>query len=486
MMQPGWAHSLRIRLLAATVVALSLALLLAGGLLTSLFRQQVERQFEATLRLQLDQLTASIEFSADGAPQPRAQALSDPRWQQPYSGLYWQIEGPQIQGPDGPQKPAGQRSRSLWDTALSLPADTLGNGLVHVHHGLGPLGARLLMLERTVHPAREPDSRWRLVVAADMRTLDEAVQRFDGRLWAFLAVLLGLLTLAALAQVYVGLRPLRTLEAAVNDLREGRTNRLAGKFPFEMTALVDDFNLVLKRHAEVVDRARHQAGNLAHAIKTPLAVLSQAAASHQDEPPTTVPSMKPSSKLAQLVQEQVQLATRHVDWHLARARAAGAQRLPGQRTAVAPALSGLVRVMQRVHASHDLRIEQVPAQDQPVQPLVFAGEEQDLHEILGNLLDNACKWAKGKVQIGQGLIVAEAGNATQLCIAVDDDGPGIEEALLQQVLARGQRADESVPGSGLGLAIVTDLVALYGGSLALSRSAMGGLRAEVRLPAAAP
>ena len=465
MMRPGWARSLRIRLLVATVVALSLALLLAGGLLTSLFRQQVERQFEDTLRLQLDQLTGSIEFSAESPPQPRAQALSDPRWQQPYSGLYWQI--------DGPAQAGASRSRSLWDAALVVPDDTLGNGLVHVHHGLGPLGARLLLLERTVHPAAQTDNRWRLVVAADTRALDEAVQRFDGRLWASLAVLLGLLALAALTQVYVGLRPLRTLEAAVTDLREGRANRLHGAFPSEMTALIDDFNRVLMQNAEVVERARHQAGNLAHAIKTPLAVLGQAAAVHKDEP------------LAPLVQEQVQLATRHVDWHLARARASGAQRLPGQRTAVAPALGGLVRVMHRVHAARDLTIEQMPTPDAHPLPLLFAGEEQDLHEMLGNLLDNACKWARHQVQVQQSLITAAAGAKPQLGITVDDDGPGIDDALRQQVLARGQRTDESVPGSGLGLAIVTDLVALYGGQLLLSRSPLGGLRAELRLPAVA-
>ena len=458
MRRAGWANSLRFRLLAATVVALSLALLLAGLLLSSFFQQQVERQFEATLQLQLDQLTSSLEFNAAGELQPMVQPLPDPRWQRPYSGLYWQI--------DGPAAAQLQRSRSLWDTALVLPAGALEKGTVHVHHIAGPLGARLLVLERSVHAPDAPERSWRVVVAADMRSTQEAVNRFGGVLVFSLTVLLLLLAAAALAQVYVGLRPLRSLEQAVTDVREGRTHSLQGHFPQEILPLTQDFNRVLERYAQTLERARYQAGNLAHAVKTPLAVLAQAA------------TQAPSNPLAPLVLEQVQLATRHIDWHLARARTAGAQRLPAQRSALAPALSGLVRVMERVHATRGIAIHVEPAPG-----LTFAGEEQDLHEMLGNLLDNACKWAKGTVRVSTS---RQADAATpRLHVCIEDDGPGIDEGLRQQVLTRGVRADESVPGSGLGLAIVADLVALYGGSLQLGRSALGGLKVELLLPAAA-
>ena len=467
MIRPGWAASLRFRLLAATLVALSLALVVAGLMLAGLFRQQVERQFEDTLRLQLDQLTASMNFDAAGDPLPTPKALLDPRWQQPYSGLYWQIDGAGDGEGDGPVQRGLLRSRSLWDTALALPADTLLDGAVHTHQIAGPLGVRLLLLERSVHAADQPDRRWRLVVAADTRSLEAAVTRFSGMLAASLALLFLLLVLAALTQVYVGLRPLRALEQAVINVREGRAQRLQGQFPAEVQALSDDFNLVLDRHAEVVERARRHAGNLAHAVKTPLAVLAQAAA--QDTTPA----------LARLVQEQVQLATRHIDWHLARARAAGAQRLPGQRTAIGPALGGLIRVMQRVHAAHGLVIDcDAPLNNNA--DLAFAGEEQDLQEMLGNVLDNACKWARQTVRVS---VTAVAAASPQLRVCVEDDGPGIDEDLRQQVLARGVRADESVPGSGLGLAIVADLVQLYGGSLQLGTSTLGGLKLELRLPA---
>jgi signal transduction histidine kinase len=468
MTRAGWASSLRFRLLAVTVLALSVALLLAGLLLSGFFKQEVERQFEATLRQQLDQLTSSLEFNLAGELLATVQALPDPRWQRPYSGLYWQIDGPENV----------QRSRSLWDATLKLPADSLSDGEVHAHQSAGPLGASLLVLERSVHAPDSPARPWRVMVAADTRSTQNAVNRFGNVMIFSLTALLLLLVLAAFAQVYVGLRPLRTLEQALKDLREGRSQALKGNFPQELLPLTDDFNRVLERHAQTLARARQQAGNLAHAVKTPLAVLSQAVTQSQTGSAGTSPA-----PLAQLVQEQVALAKRHIDWHLARARSAGAQRLPGQRTPVAPALAGLVRVMQRVHAARELRIEldaPVPAEATDA-GLVFAGEEQDLQEMLCNLLDNACKWARHKVRVhAQALPRGKAGG--QLLVRIEDDGAGIDESLRQQVMSRGVRADESVPGSGLGLAIVADLVALYGGSLQLGQSALGGLKVELLLP----
>ena len=470
MTRAGWASSLRFRLLAATVLALSVALLLAGLLLSGFFKQEVERQFEATLRQQLDQLTSSLEFNSAGELLPTVQALPDPRWQRPYSGLYWQIDGPGNV----------QRSRSLWDATLALPADPLSDGEVHAHQSAGPQGARLLVLERSVHAPDSPANSWRVAVAADTRSTQDAVKRFGNVLIFSLSALLLLLVLAAFAQVYVGLRPLRSLEQALKDVREGRSQALQGHFPQEIQTLTEDFNRVLERHAATLARARQQAGNLAHAVKTPLAVLSQAVT-----PSQTGSADTSSAPLVQLVNEQVALANRHIDWHLAQARSAGAQRLPGQRTPVAPALAGLVRVMQRVHAARELHIElDVPEPTDPADAgLVFAGEEQDIQEMLGNLLDNACKWARHSVRVqAQALPSGKAGG--QVLVRIEDDGSGIDESLRLQVMSRGVRADESVPGSGLGLAIVADLVALYGGRLELGASALGGLKVELLLPSA--
>ena len=461
---PGhWVHSLRFRLLAATLVGLAVALLLAGWVLSSLFREHVLHQFEAALTQQLDQLTAQLEFDAAGRPRIDSQALSDPRWQRPYSGLYWQIDE---MTHDGQDRSGVLRSRSLWDTRLQLQVDALADGGLHVHEGLGPQGAPLLMLERALRAEALPASRWRLVVAGDLQQTQQAVQHFTGVLVMSLLVLLVLLALAAWAQVAVGLRPLRALQRSLHNVHQGEATQLMGVFPQEVQPLVNDFNQVLARNAEVVARARTHAGNLAHALKTPLSVLDQA----------TAPA---NNDLERLVQEQLTLARRHVDWHLAQARVAATQQLPGQRTDVAPVVAGLVRVMQRVYASKNLHISMELADAK----LFFAGEEQDLQEMLGNLLDNACKWANSRVCIRGGLIAGAV--PARLRLQIEDDGPGIGAEHLQAVVARGVRLDEAVPGTGLGLAIVQDLVALYDGQLLLQPSPCGGLLVTVELTASA-
>ncbi len=463
------ASSLRLRLLGLTAVGLTLALLLAWLVLAGLFQDEVMRQFRQALEQQLDQLTARVEFDPQGRPQVDPAGLSDPRWNKPYSGLYWQIN-------DADQV-AQSRSRSLWDTQLSNISDTLADGAVHAHAAAGPQGAPLLVLERAVRSAQIPSGRWRLLVAADTQAVQAAVQRFRGVLALSLAALLGLLLVAAWAQVSLGLAPLRALQRALVALREGQTQRLEGTAPLEVQPLVDGFNAVLERNAQVVQRARQQAGNLAHAVKTPLAVLGQAAEAVVT--PTPGPSAPPASvDLARLVLEQVDLARRQVDWHLAHARAAGGHGLPGQRVLLDPVLRGLVRVMDKVYATRaiDVRCQAIDAK------LAFAGEEQDLQQILGNVIDNACKWARAVVLV-QARLQADA-TAALLVVTVQDDGPGIAPALRDAVLARGNRIDESVPGSGLGLAIVADRVAAYGGAIALDPSPQGGLQVEIRLPAA--
>jgi signal transduction histidine kinase len=459
-----WVHSLRFRLLAATLVALALALLLSGWFLSSLFKEHVMRQFEVALTQQLDQLTAQLDFDAQGQPVIDPQTLSDPRWQKPFSGLYWQLD--KI-SQDQQARAGVLRSRSLWDTHLTLAVDALSDGAVHVHHGSGPQGASVMMIERTVRSADSPDARWRLVVASDSQPTLEAIESFNQTLtWALVALAV-LLALAALTQVAIGLAPLRNMQTALQAVREGKRSRLQGQFPLEMQPLIDDFNGVLERNAEVVVRARTQAGNLAHALKTPLSVLGQAADQSQAHPASL-------AQLPTLVGEQVELARRHIDWHLARSRVAGATRLPGLRTPVAPVIGGLLRVMQRVNADRGLSFttEAAPAD------WAFAGEEQDLQEMLGNLLENAGQWARHAVHVG----VQRVGD--RLEIRVEDDGPGIAQALRDTALSRGGRLDERVPGSGLGLAIVADLVELYKGSIALETSPLGGLLVRLSLPAA--
>ncbi len=324
-----------------------------------------------------------------------------------------------------------------------------------------------------------------------MQDQAQAVQALRGTLLLALAALLGLLGLAAAAQVWFGLAPLRAMRQSLADLNAGTTDRLGGNLPAEVQPLVDDFNRALQRLDDGLASARTQAGNLAHALKTPLAVLRQAAdaaatvhsaaAMPGSTAPGTDPGVPPTPdpalhQQAAQVQEQVTRAQQHIDWHLRRARAA-AHAGAHQRASceLVPVLQGLMRVMDKLHAKRAL---DMALHTPPDLPATVAVEAQDLHDMLGNLLDNACQWARNEVRVG-----IEADGPAHLCVVVEDDGPGIPAALRTQMLERGARLDETTPGSGLGLAIVTELAGLYGGALTLAESPLGGLCARLRLPA---
>jgi len=451
--------SLRIRLLAGTLLWIVASLVIAGWVLSGMFRHHVEQQFLAELKTHLDQLAANLEFDDKDRP-ALSSTLSDPRLSKPYSGLYWQIDG--IASKQTPAEVGLLRSRSLWDGALTVPVEHSMEGEIHQHRIAGPGGATLGMIERTIflNETRNQASRaLRLVVAADEQLMIAPLERFNSSLWLALGVLGLGLVIAAIFQVAVGLAPLQRLRKALSAVRSSETQQLEGDFPAEIRPLVEEFNSVLVQNTEIVERARTQAGNLAHALKTPLAVLANAAAGENGE-------------LARLVSEQVDTARRQVDYHLSRARTAAAVRVPGRHTLFLPTVEGLVRVMRRVHAERQLELVVQPMADK----LDFRGEEQDLQEMLGNLLDNACKWAKQRVEI-QAILAQE-----QLVITLDDDGPGIATARRATMIHRGVRADEQVPGSGLGLAIVDDLARLYGGQVDLADSPLGGLRAILKLP----
>lgn len=453
----GGRASLRLRLLLGTLVWILGSIGLTGWLLNSLFSQHLSRQFHAELQTHLNQLAANLEID-EGGQAVISQPLSDPRLVRPYSGLYWQVD--RLAEGSRPAAVAVLRSRSLWDQALTVPDDHPADGEVHQHGLTGPHGTPLLMIERLQRPLEPPGQPVRLIVAADEALLGEPLQRFRGMLLAALGLLAAGLVGAAIVQVRSGLRPLNRLRDELGQLRDGRRAALGGHYPSEVQPVVDELNAVLARNAEFVERARSQAGNLAHAVKTPLSVMANAAAGE-------------AGPLAELVVSQVVLARQQIDHHLARARAAAAAQLSGQRCQLRPAVDGLLRVMQRLCAGRDLQIAvaSCPA------PLVFRGEAQDLQEMLGNLLDNAGKWATRRIAVS----AAAVGN--ELCIDVDDDGPGIAAGQRAALLQRGRRGDEQMPGSGLGLAIVDDLARLYGGRLELLAAPLGGLRARLWLPA---
>jgi signal transduction histidine kinase len=274
------------------------------------------------------------------------------------------------------------------------------------------------------------------------------------------------LLLTTIFQVRFGLAPLKRISDAIADIRSGRAERLEGEFPVEIAPLARETNALIDANREIVERARTHVGNLAHAIKTPLSVIVNEAAAHIADP------------FATKVLEQADVMRDQVAHHLERARIAARLTIIGTVTEVAPAIEALRRTMEKIHRDRGTVIE-VKADAQAK----FRGERQDLEEMVGNLVDNACKWATSQVFIE---VLVERpvapGAGPVLRIIVDDDGRGLSAAERAQVSRRGQRLDESKPGFGLGLSIVVDLAALYGGSLSLGSAPIGGLRAELVLP----
>ncbi|MDR2187898.1 MAG: sensor histidine kinase [Azonexus sp.] len=453
--------SLRQRLLLGTLAWIIGTIGVTGWLLNSLFARHLERQFYTELRTHLNQLAGNLEFNADGQA-VLSRPLSDPRFDRPYSGLYWQVD--RLGSGDQPPVSGILRSRSLWDQALIPPRDLPADGDIHRHRVDGPDAKPVLLIEQVQHSLDTPAPPVRLMVAADANLLAEPQRDFRGMSLAALGLLAVGLVLAAIMQVFSGLAPLKKLRQELALLRDGRQTTLKRPYPSEVQPAVDELNAVLVKNAEFVDRARTQAGNLAHAVKTPLAIMANACASPHD---------RDAGPLADIVRAQVQLARQQIDHHLARARAAAAAQLSGSRCRVRPALEGVLRVMQRLYAERQLQIDIAACPES----LIFRGEAQDLQEMLGNLLDNAGKWSAGRILISAGQ------SGSQLCIDIDDNGPGIAANQRDQLLQRGQRGDEEAPGSGLGLGIVDDLARLYGGRLELQNAPLGGLRARLWLPA---
>jgi len=453
----AFAGSLRWRLLAGTLAWMLLTIALAGWGLRALFQDHITQQLQVQLVMQLDHLSAAVDWEPGGRLIVGSMA-ADPRLAAPLSGLYWQIDRlgskPQV---------ALARSRSLWDQVLSLPAapaayPAQGYHVLVLHDAQGH---ELLAVARTLQLPEDDAPPLRLVVAADKALIAEPMERFTRLLLTALGMLALGLAVAVAVQLQLALRPLQWLRQRLAAVHSGSAAQLEGRFPQELQPLVQEFNHVLAQNADMVQRARTQAGNLAHAVHTPLSILANAAA--QD-----------SSPLAQLVREQVASASRQVDYHLARARAAAAVRATGLRTPALAPVQALLRTMQRLHTERQLRFELAPqAQDG-----AFRGEEQDLYELLGNLIDNAGKWARARV------VVDVRREGDQLCFTVDDDGPGIPQAQCDRLFERGVQLDEQRPGSGLGLDIVRTLAHTYGGSVQAQTSPLGGARLWLCLPAA--
>lgn len=493
-------NSLTFRLIAIAAVWSVVGLVAGGIVLSDVFRSAVEQSFDDRLTFDLEGLIAAAAMDTPGSV-TLEDRFADPRFERIYSGWYWQIEPatqnvkgepPALRPPQPPPQPQQQApapaavppsatpiqpqppppprqpqsSRSLWDKVIVPENLTSEQGMLW-GYAVGPDGQRLRVLERRIQlPATLPNGQrqtqtFRFLVAGDVAEIEENVARFNATLaWSFGALGLGLIA-AVIIQVRLGLAPLRQVRAALARIREGRARRLEGNFPAEIAPLVAELNILIAHSAEVVARARGHVANLAHFLKTPLTVLANEASTA-------------SGSFAEAVMKQVTVMRRQVDHYLARARAAGALDVLGNRAEVAPVLRDLVRVLRQMHAEKGVNIalDVTPA-------LAFRGDREDLEEIAGNLIDNACKWANARVSVS-----AAPDGPARFALIVGDDGPGLTPEERTRALERGEKLDESVPGSGLGLAIVREITKLYGGNFILGQSALGGLEARLELPLA--
>lgn len=433
------------------------ALVIAAVALALLFQQAALRRFDAGLSDLIDNLISGSTVEAGEVVAP---ALTDQRALRAYSGRYWDIAEPVEGGGVKSLVP----SRSLWDSALKIPADlptrlkaNPRKPIAFDAPGVQP-GERLRVVARwTSLPGR--DAPLVFIAAEDRRPIDREVRNFFTTT-AIAFALLGVgLIVAVIVQVRVGLQPLRGLRHEVANVRRGKADRLEADYPSELRPLTDELNALVAHNQETVERQRTHVGNLAHALKTPISVM------------ITEASQRPGP-LAEVVTRQAEVMRQQVDHHLRRARAAARSQGQGERTSVAEVLDELARTLERIFRDKGVEIDWDAPDD-----LWFLGERQDFMEIAGNAMENAGKFGRRKVRVR-----AVAAGPERMRLTVEDDGPGLPPDRREEVVRRGARLDETSPGSGLGLSIIDELARAYRGSLKLGDSALGGLSVTVDLP----
>ncbi|RWK57310.1 ATP-binding protein [Mesorhizobium sp.] len=455
-------RSLAFRVIAFSTVWAILTLIVIFTLITTLYRQASERGFDSLLSAHLFNLIGSVGVS-EGGSLTGAPDLGDLRFSEPNSGWYWSVE-PASEGVSGELHSSSMTKAILSPSVAEVPFNA---SFQRSYATEGIDGEELEVFESEfVLDAKNRAARFR--VMGNRTELEQEISAFQRRLLTYLSLFgVGMIAINAIA-ILLGLQPLRRVRDALAMVREGTAQKLDGRFPAEIEPLANETNALIENNKRIVERSRTQVGNLAHSLKTPLAVLINEGRAL-------------GGAKGQLIAEQAASMQKQVDHYLQRARVAAQRDSVVYRTPVAPLVQRMVRVLQKLNPQTALSLS-LPAVD-----IVFAGEREDLEELLGNLLDNAMKWAKSAVAVtvapisGKMTGSGKEGAVNLFEISIEDDGPGIPEDKAREALKRGRRLDETKPGTGLGLAIVADLVNEYGGVLALERSSMGGLKAVVRL-----
>jgi signal transduction histidine kinase len=458
-------NSLAFRLVLSSAAWTLMVLSVTAAILISIYRDLVETSFDTRLNQYLEYLIAR------SSPQTgtRIQApdnLGEPSFTLPLSGWYWQITAKDAAEPV-------YKSESLVEHVLRTPSARgvmPDQRLVRQAYIDGPEGQLLRAVERdiafTQGEGRETQV-YAFTVAGDAVDIDMAIADFTQTLVLILTVMGGVLLVATFFQVRFGLAPLSDIGVKLAAIRSGKSERLEGALPEEILPLQKELNALIQANTSVVERARTHVGNLAHALKTPLSVITNEARTRNDE-------------FARKVAAQAGLMREQISHHLDRARIAAQIGVVGSVTDVSAELDALSRALKKIYEDRGLTF----AIECPLD-MRFSGERQDFQEMAGNLMDNACKWASSRVEVKVTPVQAPANGAHDLMqVVIEDDGPGLPEEFRRSAVKRGRRLDETVPGSGLGLSIVADLSGLYQGSLHLEQAESGGLRARLVLPAA--
>lgn len=447
-------RSLTFRVIAFSTVWAVIALIAIATVITTLYRQASESGFNSLLSAHLFNLIGSVGVSPGGAL-TGSPDLGDLRFSQPGSGWYWSVE------PVAGDLTGVLRSPSMTGPIASPPVSDVpfDSGFQRSYTADGIAGEAIAVFESEfVLGSNNRVARFR--VMGNLTELEAQIDEFQRRLYTYLAIFgAGMIGINAIA-ILLGLRPLQRVRAALALVREGTAQKLDGSFPLEIEPLADETNALIENNRRIVERSRTQVGNLAHSLKTPLAVLANE-------------GRLLGGDKGRLIVDQTSAMQKQLEHYLQRARIAAQRDSVVYRTPIAPALTRMVRVVGKLNPTARIGLEL------PTDEILFAGEREDFEEIVGNLLENAAKWAKGEIRVS----VTPAGSAADraFVLAIEDDGPGIPEDKAREALKRGRRLDETKPGTGLGLAIVADLVAEYGGRLGLERSKLGGLRAVVEL-----
>ncbi len=453
-------NSLSFRLTASAAVVSIVLLAVAGLLLINLFSSAVERNFDARLQAVLDGLLANVEIDQNSQLKSQGQ-IADTRFRLPLSGWYWQVtpvDGKSSTVLVSPSLLEGRLKPTAKDLSMRDSADIARFFLTDSNN------TRLRVIEQrfTLFGGKQ---RYAFLVAGNFDELKQEIAAFTGTLIIVLGLLGAGLLAALMVQVRFGLKPLRLLRRELSEIRRGNSEHIDGEFPVEIKPVADELNLLIHANTEIIDRARTQVGNLAHALKTPLSVLANEARLDK-------------SKLADKVGEQTEIMRTQIELYLDRARRAARARSIGAATNIKQACQGLARTLMRINMDRGLQIEVQCSDD-----LKFRGEKQDFEEMLGNLMENASKWADREIIVTGSLVDANDGDERKwVVISVGDDGPGLPKETRQEALIRGRRLDETKPGTGLGLSIVAETAAMYDGTIALDQSKLGGLLVTLKLP----